>query len=71
MPPRRLFHNDDLPCMDCIHLQNEIDDLREALNDLTQRVTLLTLQMSMIKHDLFGGSSITRLDRNGDIPSDR
>lgn len=69
MLPRRLF--DHTPCLDCIRLQTEVDDMHEALDQLTNRITLLTLQMTAMKHELFGQGSITRLYANGDLPHNR
>lgn len=68
MPPRRLFTE---PCVDCIALHNEVEDLRDAMNQLSQRLSLLSLQVTIMKHDLFGERGITTLDANGDFPQDR
>lgn len=69
MPPRRLFQAARVDmCLDCLSLQNEVEDLKEEVQQMRQRLTLLTLQLTMMRHELFG-ESVTRLDLNGDVPA--
>ena len=69
MPRRNVSpYPPEFTCIDCVFLRNEVEDLQHALSQLTQRVTYLTLQMTIIKHDLFGQDSITQLDSDGELP---
>lgn len=75
MPPRRLFTTPEprgeIYCIDCIHLSNDVDDLKDTVHQLSQRVALLTLQINLLKNNLLGSNTIEPLDLNGDLVVDR
>ncbi len=66
-----LEHSGRTPMDDLESLRNEIDDLKDVVEELSRKVSLLTIQLVTMKQDLFGNQPITRLDCNGNIPSDR
>lgn len=74
MRPRNLpvLGIDELTCFDCIYLQEQFKELQDQFDILRQTVTLLRLQVSAVKEDLFGDGILIPLDRNGDFfPTDR
>ena len=58
----------DNVCLDCIYLQDKVNDLEQDLTHLQRMMTLLTLQVSAIKEELFGDGLLLPLDKNGDLP---
>jgi hypothetical protein len=64
---RRNLVVDELTCFDCILLQDQIKDLQDRLDMLTHSMTLLKLQVSAMKEDLFGDGVLIPFDRNGDF----
>jgi hypothetical protein len=59
---------DELTCLDCMMLQNQLEEFRDRVDILTQAVTLLKLQLSAMKEDLYGDGVLIPFDRNGDFP---
>lgn len=58
---------DELTCFDCIFLQEQVKEIQDQLDLLKQTVTVLTLQVSAMKQDLFGDGVLVPFDRNGDF----
>lgn len=58
---------DELTCLDCICLQEKLKELQDQLDLLKNSVTILTLQISAMKQDLFGDGVLVPFDRNGDF----
>jgi hypothetical protein len=58
---------DELTCFDCIFLQEQVKEMQDQLDLLKQTVTVLTLQVSAMKQDLFGDGVLVPFDRNGDF----
>ena len=70
---RQLFTDQiDNTCLDCIYLQDKVADLEQDITHLQRMLTLLTLQVSAMKQDIFGDGLLVALDKNGDpSPEDR
>lgn len=58
---------DELTCYDCIFLTSQIKDLQDQVDLLRQTISVLTLQVSAMKEDLFGDGILIPFDRNGDF----
>lgn len=59
-------------CLDCVYSQEKINQLEVQVEQIQRMLTLLTLQVSAMKHDLFGEGRLLALDRNGNlVPEDR
>lgn len=59
-------------CLECLCLHEKVDQLEHQVDQIQRLLTLLSLQVSAMKHDLFGEGKLVALDQNGDFtPEDR